>query len=105
VFARQQANAPNGRYQTAVQFETRRLATEAEPVGLLTEGAAGIAVIVLAIIGLAGVAAAALAAIATIVIGVGLMVQAVGAAMLMVSASFTGAVLRIFTASGTTTAG
>jgi hypothetical protein len=49
--------------------------TEAEPVGLLTEGAAGIAVIVLAIIALAGVSVEILASIATIVIGAGLMVQ------------------------------
>ncbi|HZT87093.1 MAG TPA: hypothetical protein VFA12_03925 [Stellaceae bacterium] len=59
----------------ATFVEGRSLISEAEPVGLLTEGAAGIAVIVLAVIGLAGVSAAALAAIAAIVIGVGLMVQ------------------------------
>lgn len=55
--------------------EGRSLASEAEPVGLLTEGAAGIAVIVLAIIALDGVSSLALASIATIIIGVGLMVQ------------------------------
>jgi hypothetical protein len=55
--------------------ESRSLAAETEPLALLTEGAAGIAVIVLAIIGLAGSHAELLAAIATIVIGVGLMVQ------------------------------
>jgi hypothetical protein len=60
--------------------EGKGIAAEAEPLGLLTEGAAGIAVIVLAIIALAGVSAAALASIATIVIGVGLMVQAFNAA-------------------------
>lgn len=60
----------------AMFFEGRALATEAEPVGLLTEGAAGIAVIVLAVIALAGTATGALASIVTIVIGVGLMVQA-----------------------------
>lgn len=59
----------------AVFVEGRRL-SEAEPLGLLTEGAAGIAAIVLAIIALAGTATAVLAAIATIVIGVGLIVQA-----------------------------
>ena len=59
----------------AVFVEGRRL-SEAEPLGLLTEGAAGIAAIVLAIIALAGTATAALASIATIVIGVGLLVQA-----------------------------
>jgi hypothetical protein len=64
----------------ADQFETRRLTTEAEPVGLLTEGAAGIAIIVLAIIGLAGISAEVLASIATIVIGVGLMMQAFNSA-------------------------
>jgi hypothetical protein len=49
-------------------------------VGLLTEGAAGIAVIALAIIGLAGISTGALVAIATIVIGVGLMIQAFNSA-------------------------
>jgi hypothetical protein len=60
--------------------ERRGLANDAEPVGLLTEGAAGIAVIVLAIIALAGVSAEALTSIAAIVIGVGLMVQAFNSA-------------------------
>lgn len=56
--------------------EGRGLASEAEPVGFLTEGAAGLAVVVLAIIALAGASSATtLIAIATIVIGVGLMVQ------------------------------
>lgn len=55
--------------------ENRGIISETEPVGLLTEGAAGIAVIVLAIVGLAGVSTPSMAAIATIVIGVGLMVQ------------------------------
>lgn len=64
----------------AMFFEGRALATEAEPVGLLTEGAAGIAVIVLAVIALAGTATGALASIVTIVIGVGLMVQAFNSA-------------------------
>jgi hypothetical protein len=56
--------------------ERRWLASEAEPVGLLTEGAAGIATIVIAIVALAGVASEPLAAIATIIVAVGLMVQA-----------------------------
>ena len=64
----------------AMFFEGRALATDAEPVGLLTEGAAGIAVIVLSIIALAGTATGALASIVTIVIGVGLMVQAFNSA-------------------------
>jgi hypothetical protein len=64
----------------ATYLERRGLADEAEPVGLLTEGAAGVAVIVLAIIALAGVSPEALASIAAIVIGVGLMVQAFNSA-------------------------
>ena len=64
----------------AMFFEGRALPTDAEPVGLLTEGAAGIAVIVLSIIALAGTATGALASIVTIVIGVGLMVQAFNSA-------------------------
>ena len=72
--------------------EGKGIAAEAEPLGLLTEGASGIAVIVLAIIALAGVSAGALASIATIVIGVGLMVQAFNAAA---------EVSREFNASGT----
>jgi hypothetical protein len=60
----------------ATYVEGRGLATEAEPLGLLSEGAAGIAAIVLAVIALAGISAPTLAAIVTIVIGVGLMVQA-----------------------------
>jgi hypothetical protein len=54
--------------------------SEAEPFGMLSEGAAGIATIVLAVIALAGVSAAPLASIVTIVIGVGLMVQAFNSA-------------------------
>ena len=56
--------------------EGRGLVSEAEPLGLLTEGAAGIAVIVLAVIALAGTSSSALASIVTILVGVGLMVQA-----------------------------
>ena len=59
----------------AVFAEGRSLAAETEPLALLTEGAAGIAVIVLTIIGLANISPGVLAAIATLVIGVGLMVQ------------------------------
>lgn len=54
-------------------------AREAESVGLMTEGAAGIAIIVLAIIGLANVSSPMLASIVTIVIGAGLMVEAFNA--------------------------
>lgn len=64
----------------ATYVERRGLADEAEPLGLLTEGAAGIATIVLAIVALAGVAAGSLASIAAIVVGVGLMVQAFNSA-------------------------
>lgn len=64
----------------ATYVEGRAVATDAEPLGLLSEGAAGIAAIVLAVIALAGVSAETLAAIITIVIGVGLMVQAFNSA-------------------------
>jgi len=60
--------------------EGRGLASEAEPLGLLTEGAAGMAVIVLAVIALAGTSSGALASIVTIIVGVGLMVQAFNSA-------------------------
>jgi hypothetical protein len=62
----------------AVFFEGgggRSLIAETESFGLLTEGAAGVAVVVLAIIGLSHTQPGILAAIATIVVGVGLMVQ------------------------------
>jgi hypothetical protein len=59
-----------------MHVDVRRSASDAEPFGLLTEGAAGIAVIVLAVVALAGVSSEMLAAIAAIVIGGGLMVQA-----------------------------
>ena len=64
----------------AVYSESRGRASEVEPFGMLTEGAAGIAAIVLAIVALAGVSAVALASIAAIVIGVGLTVQAFNSA-------------------------
>jgi hypothetical protein len=59
----------------ATFVEGREVTSKTEPVGLLTEGAAGIAAIVLAILGLAGVSTAILASITVIVIGVGLLVQ------------------------------
>jgi hypothetical protein len=74
----------------ALYSEGRGIAAEAEPFGLLTEGAAGIAAIVLAIIALAGISAGALAAIVTIVIGVGLVVQAFNAAAEMSRATSVG---------------
>lgn len=64
----------------AIYGEGRGIAAEAEPFGLLTEGAAGIATIVLGVIALAGISAGLLASIITIIIGVGLMVQAFNAA-------------------------
>jgi hypothetical protein len=64
----------------SMYVERRGLANDVEPVGLLTEGAAGIAAIVLAIIALGGVSVAGLTSIAAIVIGVGLMVQAFNSA-------------------------
>jgi hypothetical protein len=64
----------------ATYTESRGRTSEAEPIGLLTEGAAGIAVIVLTVIALAGISAGALESIAAIVIGVGLMVQAFNSA-------------------------
>jgi len=64
----------------AVSVEGRGFASEAEPLGLLTEGAAGIAIIVLSVIALAGTASGVLASIVTIVTGVGLIVQAFNSA-------------------------
>jgi hypothetical protein len=64
----------------AILQEGRWFASDAEPLGLLTEGAAGIAVIVLAVIALAGTSTGALASIVTIVVGVGLIVQAFNSA-------------------------
>ena len=63
----------------AVYGEGRGIAAEAEPFGLLTEGVAGIATIVLGVIALAGISAGLLASIITIIIGVGLLVQAFNA--------------------------
>jgi hypothetical protein len=45
-------------------------------VGPITEGAAGIAVIVLAILGLAAISSAVLTSVATIIVGVGLLIEA-----------------------------
>ena len=64
----------------AVYAESRGRITEVEPFGLLTEGVAGIAVIVLTVIALAGVSVPLLASIAAIVIGIGLTVQAFNSA-------------------------
>ena len=50
--------------------------SEAQSEGLMTEGTAGIAVVVLAILGLARVAPAMFASIVTILIGAGLMIEA-----------------------------
>lgn len=57
-------------YQTSASWG------ETAAVGPMTEGAAGIGVIVLAILALANISPGALAAIATIVIGVGLLIEA-----------------------------
>ena len=70
----------------AIYAEGKGVAAEAEPFGLLTEGAAGIAAIVLAIVALAGISAGALASITTIVIGVALIVQAFNAAAVVAAA-------------------
>ena len=64
----------------ATYVEGRGWANEVEPFGLVSEGAAGIAAIVLAVIALAGISSVILASIVTIVIGVGLMVQAFNSA-------------------------
>jgi hypothetical protein len=66
--------------EMAYYTETEGRASEVEPVGLLTEGAAGIAVIVLAVVALAGISVGILTSIAAIVIGVGLTVQAFNSA-------------------------
>ncbi len=64
----------------SVHVERREFTKDVEPFGLLTEGAAGVAVIVLAIVTLAGISTSALASSAAIVIGGGLMVQAMNSA-------------------------
>jgi hypothetical protein len=63
-----------------IYADSRGRTSEAEPIGLMTEGAAGIAVIALTVVALAGVSTEVLASIAAIVIGVGLMVQAFNSA-------------------------
>jgi hypothetical protein len=63
-----------------VYSESKVPKSEPEPIGLLTESAAGIAVIVLTVVALAGISSEALASIAAIVIGVGLIVQAFNSA-------------------------
>jgi hypothetical protein len=72
------ANAKEERM--AMYTESRGRASEVEPFGLLTEGAAGIAAIVLTVVALAGVSTLVLASIAAIVIGIGLTVQAFNSA-------------------------
>lgn len=57
-------------------YQTTGAWTDTAQVGPMTEGAAGIAVIVLAILGLAAVSPNVLTAIAAIVIGVGLLIEA-----------------------------
>jgi hypothetical protein len=64
----------------SAHVERAEFAKNLEPFGLLTEGAAGVAVIVLAIVALAGVSTHVLASIAAIVIGGGLMMQAMNSA-------------------------
>jgi hypothetical protein len=56
-------------------YQTSGAWTDTAQVGPMTEGAAGIAVIVLAILGLAAVSPNVLTAIAAIVIGVGLLIE------------------------------
>jgi hypothetical protein len=65
----------------AMHVDVRSSASEAEPFGLLTEGAAGIAAMVLAVVALAGLSTDVLASIAAIVIGGGLVVQAFNTAL------------------------
>jgi hypothetical protein len=67
--------------EMAVQVGSTGRISEAEPIGLLTEGAAGIAVIVLTVVALAGISTEPLGSIAAIVIGVGLMFQAFNSAL------------------------
>ncbi len=55
--------------------------SEVAAVGPMTEGAAGIAVIVLSILGLAAISPGVLTSVATIVIGVGLFIESANTAM------------------------
>ena len=57
-------------------YQTSSAWSDTATVGPMTEGAAGIAVIVLAILGLAEISPNVLTAVATIVIGVGLLIEA-----------------------------
>src|SRR5579872_2393700 len=57
-------------------YQTTSTWTDAAAVGPMTEGAAGIAVIVLSILALASISPGILTAIAVIVIGVGLLIEA-----------------------------
>ena len=57
-------------------YQTTGAWTDTAQVGPMTEGAAGIAVIVLAILALASISPGVLTPIAAIVIGVGLLIEA-----------------------------
>lgn len=57
-------------------YQTTGAWSDTTQVGPLTEGAAGIAVIVLAVLGLAAISPGVMASISTIVIGVGLLIEA-----------------------------
>ena len=65
----------------AMYQEARGMLTEPAAVAPLTEGAAGIAVIVLCIIGLGATAAASMASISVIIIGAGLLIEAANTAI------------------------
>jgi hypothetical protein len=65
-------------YQSSSGAWTESAATT---VGPMTEGAAGIAAIVLTVLGLAAISPAILTAVATIVVGVGLLVEAANISM------------------------
>lgn len=56
-------------------YQTASAWTDTATVGPMTEGAAGIAVIVLAVLGLASISPGVLASVAVIVIGVGLLIE------------------------------
>lgn len=59
----------------AIAIRGQGFAGEAESIGLMTEGTAGVAVVVLAVLGLADVSPEIFAAIVTILIGAGLIVE------------------------------
>lgn len=60
----------------AMYQEARGVLTEPAAVGPLTEGVAGIAVIILCVLGLAAIATTSMAAISVIIIGAGLIMEA-----------------------------